>query len=49
MSDEGKKDVISSAAEAAEAIKKEKKKKQESLNKIFSDNKTGRYSDPTDV
>jgi len=48
MSNEGNKDVISSAGEAAEAIKKEKKKKQDSLDKVFSDNKTGRYSGSID-
>jgi hypothetical protein len=41
-------EVISSAADAAAAIKAEKKKKQDMLDKIFSDNKSGRYSGPTD-
>jgi hypothetical protein len=49
MSNEEVKDVISSAPEAAEAIKKEKKKKQDTLDKIFSDNKSGRYSGPIDA
>ena len=49
MSDEGKKDVISSATEAAAVIKKEKAKKKETLENIFSDNKSGRYSGPTDA
>jgi hypothetical protein len=40
--------VISSAKSAADAIKKEKKKKQDMLDKIFNDNNSGRYSEPTD-
>jgi hypothetical protein len=40
--------VISSAADAAAAIKKEKEAKKKMLENIFSDNKTGRYSGPTD-
>jgi len=41
--------VISSAAEAAAAIKKQKEKKKKMLENIFSDNKSGRYSGPTDA
>jgi hypothetical protein len=41
-------EVISSAADAAATIKKEKKKKQDMLDKIFSDNKSGRYSGSID-
>jgi hypothetical protein len=40
--------VDSSIESAVEAIKKEKKKKKETLENIFSDNKTGRYSGPID-
>jgi hypothetical protein len=49
MSNEEKSpEVISSASEAAAAIKAEKKKKQDMLDKIFSDNKSGRYSGSID-
>jgi hypothetical protein len=41
-------DVDSSIESAVKAIKKEKKKKKETLENIFSDNKTGRYSGPID-
>jgi hypothetical protein len=48
MSNDSKADVDSSIESAVEAIKKEKKKKKETLESIFSDNKTGRYSGPID-
>jgi hypothetical protein len=46
--EEPKIEVISSAAEAAAAIKKAKEKKKKTLENIFSDNKSGRYSGPID-
>jgi hypothetical protein len=46
--DKDKIKVDSSIGDAVKAIKEEKKKKQDQLDKIFSDNKTGRYSGPTD-
>jgi hypothetical protein len=46
--DEPKIEVDSSIGDAVKAIKENKKKKQDALDKIFSDNKTGRYSGPID-